>query len=67
MKRIVKSCISFLVVIAMTLTGILYMSYLTDRKFGKEKYYDFYDEKENIDSSHIAQALQYRMTNVQEN
>lgn len=57
-----KSCISFVAVILITFIGISYVSYLTDRKYGDEKYYDFYEEKEAIDvlffgSSHSLNAI----------
>lgn len=62
MKNIIKSVLSFLVVVGLIVLGVMYVSNITERKESKEKFAQFYDSEENIDvlfigSSHVLNGI----------
>ena len=62
MKNIVKSVVSFVVVVGLIGLGLLYFSELTERKDSKEKFAAFYETEDDIDvlflgSSHVLNGI----------
>ena len=62
MKRKIKAVLSGLVAVVLTISMLGYLTELVERKASKEKYQDFFEEKENFDvlffgASHMLNAV----------